>query len=30
MDNMESVALGVINEYPVKQAAFFCLVDRGD
>lgn len=30
MDNIESIALEVINEYPIKRAAFFGSVARGD
>ena len=30
MDNLESIALEVINGYPTKRAAFFGSVARGD
>ena len=30
MDNIESIALGIINEYPIKRAAFFGSAARGD
>ena len=30
MDNIESIALKVINEYPIKRAAFFGSAARGD
>ncbi len=30
MDNIESIALEVINRYPIKRAAFFGSVARGE
>ena len=30
MDNIESIALKVINKYPIKRAAFFGSAARGD